>query len=99
MGLFCTLFCRAAGFILSPLPFCKGKGWEGRKQMDCFALKENGKCSVVNGGACEGKSCGFYKTKEEQERSLEKARGRLRSLPEHQQDAIADKYYGGVRKG
>ena len=38
------------------------------------------------------------KTKEEQERSLEKARERLRSLPEHQQDAIADKYYGGVRR-
>ncbi len=40
----------------------------------------------------------IHKTKEEQERSLEKAGERLRSLPEHQQDAIADKYYGGVRR-
>ena len=65
--------------------------------MDCFALCGNGHCGVI-GRRCQGKSCGFHKTKEEQERSLEKARERLRSLPEHQQDAIADKYYGGVRR-
>jgi len=65
--------------------------------MDCFALCGNGHCGVIV-RQCQGKPCGFHKTKEEQERSLEKARERLRSLPEHQQDAIADKYYGGVRR-
>ena len=65
--------------------------------MDCFAVCRNGYCGVI-GRQCQGRSCGFHKTKEEQERSLEKARERLRSLPEHQQDAIADKYYGGVRR-
>lgn len=66
--------------------------------MDCFAMNDRGKCSILGSGMCQGKSCGFHKTEEEQERSLEKARERLRSLPEHQQDAIADKYYGGVRR-
>jgi len=65
--------------------------------MDCFALCGNGYCGVI-GRQCQRKPCSFHKTKEEQERSLEKARERIRSLPEHQQDAIADKYYGGVRR-
>lgn len=65
--------------------------------MDCFAIGENGYCSAL-GRQCCGKSCGFHKTKEEQAQSLEKAKERLRSLPEYQQDAIADRYYGGVRK-
>ena len=66
--------------------------------MDCFAVNDRGKCSILGSGMCQGKSCGFHKTKAEQERSLEKARERLRSLPGHQQAAIADKYYGGVRR-
>lgn len=66
--------------------------------MDCFAIGENGRCSILSGGMCQGKSCGFHKTKEEYGKSLEKAKERLRSLPEYQQDAIADKYYGGVRR-
>ena len=66
--------------------------------MDCFARKKNGKCSVMQSGECEGKSCGVYKTREEQAHSLEKVNERLRSLPKYQQEAIADKYYGGVRK-
>lgn len=52
----------------------------------------------MQNGECEGKSCGFYKTREEQAHSLEKANERLRSLPEYQQEMIADKYYGGVKK-
>ena len=52
----------------------------------------------MSGGKCRGENCGFHKTHEEQEQSLEKVRERLRSLPEYQQEAIADKYYGGVRK-
>ena len=47
--------------------------------MDCFALCGNGHCGVI-GRQCQGKPCGFHKTKEEQERSLEKARERLRSI-------------------
>ncbi|MCM1222082.1 MAG: hypothetical protein NC548_47195 [Lachnospiraceae bacterium] len=66
--------------------------------MDCFAMNDRGKCGVLGTGVCQGSGCGFHKTKEEQEQSLERARERLRSLPEHQQDAIADKYYGGVRR-
>ncbi|WP_320952323.1 hypothetical protein [Hungatella effluvii] len=65
--------------------------------MDCFAICENRYCGVL-GRPCSGKSCGFHKTKKEQEESLEKANARLRSLPEYQQEAIAVKYYGGVRK-
>lgn len=66
--------------------------------MDCFAVNENGKCMALGVGKCQGESCGFYKTKEQQAQSLEKSKNRLRSLPEYQQQAIADKYYGGVRK-
>lgn len=66
--------------------------------MDCFAMSEGGKCTVLSAGKCQGTSCGFHKTREEQARSLEKANERLRSLPEYQQEAIVDKYYGGVRK-
>lgn len=65
--------------------------------MDCFAMKENGKCSVMKSGECEGRSCSFHKTKEEYQESVRKANERLRSLPEYQQEAVADKYYGGVK--
>lgn len=65
--------------------------------MDCFAIYENGYCGVL-ARQCQGESCGFHKTKKEQEESLEKAKARLRKLPEYQQEAVADKYYGGVRK-
>lgn len=66
--------------------------------MDCFAMSERGKCTALKSERCRGESCGFHKTKEEQKESLRKANERLQSLPEYQQEAIADKYYGGVRK-
>ena len=65
--------------------------------MDCFAMKD-GKCNVLRCGKCGGGTCHFHKTREEQAQSLEKVSERLRSLPEYQQEAIADKYYGGVKK-
>ena len=75
--------------------FC-GKG--GKVDvMDCFAMKD-GKCSILSGGKCGGETCHFHKTREEQAQSLEKVSERLRSLPECQQEAIADKYYGGMKK-
>ena len=58
--------------------------------MDCFAMNDRGKCSILGSGVCQGKSCGFHKTKEEQERSLEKARERLRRLPEVVRDMVVD---------
>ena len=75
--------------------FC-GKGGK-ELSMDCFAMKD-GKCSVMKCGKCGGETCHFHKTREEQAQSLEKVSERLRSLPEYQQEAIADKYYGGVKK-
>lgn len=66
--------------------------------MDCFAIYENKKCTILSGGICEGISCGFQKSKAEQENSLEKANRRLRSLPEYQQEIIADRYHSGKRK-
>lgn len=66
--------------------------------MDCFAINEDRKCTILSGGICEGISCGFHKSKAEQENSLEKANRRLRSLPEYQQEIIADRYYSGKRK-
>ena len=66
--------------------------------MDCFAMNENGKCTILSGGICEGTSCGFHKTEKEQGESLKKASARLRSLPESQQEDIADRYYGGKRE-
>ena len=95
-GFLYVLRTGAAGFILSPLPFLLGKD-RRELMMDCFALSENGYCGAL-GRKCCGGNCGFHKTHEEQEKSLEKVRERLRSLPEYQQEAIADKYYGGVRK-
>lgn len=76
--------------------FC-GKG--GKEiLMDCFAMNENGNCTILGAGKCEGENCHFHKNHEEQAQSLEKVNERLRSLPEYQQEAIADKYYGGVKK-
>ena len=95
-GFLYVLRTGAAGFILSPLPFLLGKD-RREFMMDCFALCENGYCNALS-GKCRGKNCGFHKTHEEQQKSLEKVRDRLRSLPEYQQEAIADKYYGGARK-
>ena len=77
--------------------FCCGKD---RREliMDCFAVNEDGKCTIHGVGKCQGGTCHFCKTGEEQAQSLEKVSERLRSLPEYQQEAIADKYYGGVKK-
>lgn len=95
-GLFSCPPHGAAGFILSPLPLFGGR--DGKVDvMDCFAMKD-GKCSVMKCGKCGGGTCHFHKTREEQAQSLEKVSERLRSLPGYQQEAIADKYYGGVRK-
>ena len=66
--------------------------------MDCFAMKEDENCNILRCGKCQGETCHFHKTHEEQAQSLEKVNERLRSLPGYQQEAIADKYYGGVRK-
>ena len=95
-GFFHVLRTGAAGFILSPLPFLLGKD-RRELMMDCFALCENGYCNALS-GKCRGENCGFHKTREEQAQSLEKVSERLRSLPGYQQEAIADKYYGGVKK-
>ena len=67
-------------------------------KMDCFGTNEDGRCTVLSGGSCEGTSCRFHKTVEEYQESLKKAQERLRGLPEYQQDDIAERYYGGVRK-
>ena len=77
--------------------FCCGKD---RREliMDCFAVNEDGKCTILGVGKCQGGTCHFHKTREEQAQSLEKVSERLRGLPEYQQEAIADKYYGGVKK-
>ena len=66
--------------------------------MDCFAMNENDKCTALSGGICKGTSCGFYKTEEEYQKSLEKAHERLRKLPEQQQMDIAGRYYGGKKE-
>lgn len=66
--------------------------------MDCFAMNEDGKCTVLSGGVCEGKSCGFHKTSEKHQESLKKAEERLRSLPARHQMDIADRYYSGKKK-
>ena len=76
--------------------FC-GKGGK-ELSMDCFAKNENGNFNILRCGKCQGETCHFHKTREEQAQSLEKVSERLRSLPEYQQEAIADKYYGGVKK-
>ncbi len=60
--------------------------------------KEEWNCNILRCGKCQGETCHFHKTHEEQAQSLEKVNERLRSLPEYQQEAIADKYYGGVKK-
>ncbi len=52
--------------------------------MDCFAKNENGNCNILRCGKCQGGTCHFHKTREEQAQSLEKVSERLRSLPEYQ---------------
>lgn len=96
-GLFSRLLHRGSG--LYPFTAAFSVGGKDRKElaMDCFALFENGYCNAL-GSKCRGENCGFHKTHEEQTQSLEKVSERLRSLPEYQQEAIADKYYGGVKK-
>ena len=96
-GAFFTSSARGSGLypFTAALFFC-GKGGKV-DAMDCFAMKD-GKCSVMKCGKCGGGACHFHKTREEQAQSLEKVSERLRSLPQYQQEAVADKYYGGVRK-
>ena len=58
-------------------------------------MVENERCGILKEKHCPG-DCSFRKTKEEQVRSLEKAKVRLRSLSKVEQQAIAERYYGGV---
>ncbi|WP_160562283.1 hypothetical protein [Parablautia muri] len=59
--------------------FC-GKGGKV-DAMDCFAKNENGNCNILRCGKCQGETCHFHKTREEQAQSLEKVSERLLLLP------------------
>ena len=66
----------------------------------CFAWDQNrlgawGCKATVN--QCDGKNeeCPFFKTMGEHRESRKKANERLATLPEWQQRAIADQFYGG----
>ena len=67
----------------------------------CFARKKNG-CSALETGCPGFSECAFYKTRKQQNESLERAHARLRSLPADQQAHISEAYYFGTmpwRKG
>jgi hypothetical protein len=63
---------------------------------ECFAYKNN-QCRALNEAEwCkDDKACAFYKTKEEQNHSINKAYTRLTSLDKDTQRYIVDKYYNG----
>lgn len=63
---------------------------------DCFAYKNN-QCRALNeiGWCTDDKTCAFYKTKEEQNDSINKSYNRFASLDDVTQKYIADKYYNG----
>ena len=66
----------------------------------CFAWQKNHLnrfiCKAIT-EKCNGRNemCPFYKTDEQQRESVEAAYKRIAKLPEWQQNAIADAYYGG----
>ncbi|MCK9479875.1 MAG: hypothetical protein M0R40_10330 [Firmicutes bacterium] len=58
--------------------------------MNCFADKPKG-CEALNKKVCD--SCPFYKTTEDNKKSIQKAYRRIASLDKAQQLAIANKYF------
>jgi len=62
--------------------------------INCFAYK-SGQCKILKTMECKNNICSFFKTKEEQEESLNKAYTRLASLDKATQRNIADTYYEG----
>ena len=61
---------------------------------NCFANKNN-RCKILNHIQCTNNTCSFFKTKQEQEESLNKAYTRIALLDKVIQKHIADTYYNG----
>ena len=61
---------------------------------NCFAKNTRNGCRALVIKECLGKDkCNFFKTKEEQQESLENAYARIRTLNETTQLDIAENYY------
>ena len=61
------------------------------------AFLRNGECRILYGRCCNPEKCKFKGTKEEVYLQRRAASLRLASLPQEQQEAIAQKYYRGRR--
>jgi len=61
---------------------------------NCFAYGNRG-CKILKEKQCNINTCSFYKTKEEQEKSINKAFKRISSLDTKIQRNIADIYFEG----
>lgn len=62
---------------------------------DCSYLSAKGKCDKLDVPKCLGEACPFVRIAGGGAQEEERWRGRLRSLDETKQAAIAKKYYGG----
>ena len=58
---------------------------------DCFAIKGN-KCIALKELYCRYEECGFYKTKLQYNKDIEKSNERLRQMPPVELNGLADKY-------
>lgn len=64
---------------------------------NCAGLSETGKCFWLNISSCQGYTCPFKKTREDQSDSIHQVKNRLSELGEEVQVKISMKYYGGKR--
>jgi len=64
---------------------------------NCISLSETGQCLLLNISFCQGDTCSFKLTQEEQDAAAFKVKKRLSSLDEKTQKKIARKYYNGRR--
>lgn len=61
---------------------------------NCFEYGNKG-CKILKEKSCNISTCSFYKTKEEQKESINKAYKRISSLDSKLQRNIADIYFDG----
>ena len=61
----------------------------------CLYLTEAGKCALLHIDECCGRSCSFFQTDLQRQKSLLAWARRLCSLPSDRQEQIARQYYQG----
>ena len=63
----------------------------------CFALRQDGRCSVLTVKLCTPETCPFYKTEAKDAEDRNAAMDRLAAMDGIDQDYLSEKYFNGEK--